>query len=715
VALADGGTLYNAGTISGGSGGSTDGFWSATHRGDGGVGLIATGGATIVNSGAINGGLAGDYAARAAAVRFSGGGNTLTLENGYSFVGNVISTSGTAPGGDTLVLGGDTSPAAAFDVSRLAGTLPAVAAGTQYVGFAGFEKTGISTWTLTGSSSYGGPTNVLEGTLLLDSSGSIAMSAATVHDGARLGGIGTAGAVTVASGGIFAPGNPIGTIHAGTLDFEAGGIYEVELKDGGNTAGTHNDLTIASDVVTIGADAVLNVKPENGTDTGLFYVPGLTYTVIQSTSVQDEGVVGRFGTLTDAYLYLDFIDIYDSHNVYLTSRVADMSFCLGGLTANQCAAAEGVQDSAPSPMFIAIVNLTDPSVAGAAFDGLSGEIHASAKTALIDSSHFVRDAINERLRAAFDGVGTAAMPVLAYGETGTDTGAASTPSKGALGKMSAAADAGRLAVWGSVFGSWGSTEGDGNAAGLDRSTGGFLTGLDGLVTQNVRLGILAGYSHDRFDVDARAASGSSDNYHLGLYGGTQWGALGLRSGLSYSWHKLSTGRSVAFTGFTDRLDADYDAGTFQAFGELGYRLDMSAASFEPFANLAHVHLRTGAFTEKGGAATLTSPAQTTDTTFTTLGLRASAAFDLGGARATARGMVGWKHAFGDTTPLATHAFAGSSAFTVAGAPIARDAAVLEAGLDFAVGDNATLGIAYNGQIASKARDHGAKAEFSIRF
>lgn len=44
--------------------------------------------------------------------------------------------------------------------------------------------------------------------------------------------------------------------------------------------------------------------------------------------------------------------------------------------------------------------------------------------------------------------------------------------------------------------------------------------------------------------------------------------------------------------------------------------------------------------------------------------------------------VSWRHAFGDTTPLATHVFAGSDAFTVAGVPIARDAAVIEAGLDF---------------------------------
>jgi outer membrane autotransporter protein len=98
-------------------------------------------------------------------------------------------------------------------------------------------------------------------------------------------------------------------------------------------------------------------------------------------------------------------------------------------------------------------------------------------------------------------------------------------------------------------------------------------------------------------------------------------------------------------------------------------------------------------------------------------VRASTGFDLGGMTATARGMVGWRHAFGDTTPLATQAFAFAStnSFDIAGTPIAKDAAVLEAGLDFAISDNATLGLSYTGQFGAHATDNGAKADFDIRF
>ena len=79
-------------------------------------------------------------------------------------------------------------------------------------------------------------------------------------------------------------------------------------------------------------------------------------------------------------------------------------------------------------------------------------------------------------------------------------------------------------------------------------------------------------------------------------------------------------------------------------------------------------------------------------------------------------MIGWRHAFGDTVPLSTMQFAsGGSPFTIAGVPIARDAAVIEAGLDYAISPSATLGIAYGGQFGSGVSDQSVKANFNLKF
>ena len=73
-------------------------------------------------------------------------------------------------------------------------------------------------------------------------------------------------------------------------------------------------------------------------------------------------------------------------------------------------------------------------------------------------------------------------------------------------------------------------------------------GLDAPLAQTWRVGVMAGYSRSDFDVNDRASSGRSDNYHLGAYGGGQWGALGLRRrGLQLARHRHpSLGRHARF-------------------------------------------------------------------------------------------------------------------------------------------------------------------------
>lgn len=74
-------------------------------------------------------------------------------------------------------------------------------------------------------------------------------------------------------------------------------------------------------------------------------------------------------------------------------------------------------------------------------------------------------------------------------------------------------------------------------------------------------------------------------------------------------------------------------------------------------------------------------------------------------------MLSWRHAFSDVTPEARLAFA----FKVAGIPIGRDAAVIEAGLDVAITSSATLGLSYRGQLTSRTSDNGFKVDLTVKF
>jgi outer membrane autotransporter protein len=62
------------------------------------------------------------------------------------------------------------------------------------------------------------------------------------------------------------------------------------------------------------------------------------------------------------------------------------------------------------------------------------------------------------------------------------------------------------------------------------------------------------------------------------------------------------------------------------------------------------------------------------------------------------------------------AFAANGAgFTVSGVPLARDSALLQAGLDFRIASDATLGLSYTGQLAGDVQDHGITGRLDWRF
>lgn len=78
-------------------------------------------------------------------------------------------------------------------------------------------------------------------------------------------------------------------------------------------------------------------------------------------------------------------------------------------------------------------------------------------------------------------------------------------------------------------------------------------------------------------------------------------------------------------------------------------------------------------------------------------------------------MAGWHRAYGEVAPLSSQAFAGGNAFTVAGAPTARNALVLEAAADADLSGSTRIGLRYNGQIARYSDQHSVNANLAMRF
>ena len=189
---------------------------------------------------------------RANAITFTGGTNVLELQPGSAITGNVVAFSAT----DTLRLGG--SGAASFDVSQ-------IGLAAQYQGFGIFQKTGSSTWTLTGSNATVTPWVIQAGTLAVSAddnlgavSGGLGFAGGTLQ---YLTGFATTRAVTLNAGGGTVDTNGNDATLAGTID-GPGGL----TKTGAGTLSLFGNNTYAGG--TILQQGTLLLGNDNALGTG---------------------------------------------------------------------------------------------------------------------------------------------------------------------------------------------------------------------------------------------------------------------------------------------------------------------------------------------------------------------------------------------------------------------------------------------------------------
>ncbi len=626
------------------------------------------------------------------------GEGTLVLSGANAFGGARIEGGGLI--GTTSSLSGDIALIASSSRLSFTDTDAGIFAGALS-GAGRVSLDGAGTVLLTGDSSgFSGLTTLNAGKLLVGAADGIGRLGGSldVLSGAALGGAGAIGSgagshVSIAAGGVLSPGNSIGTLTInGDLIFASGARFEVEV----NPLGADSDMVRVTGAATLNGGTVAHIGA-NG-----HYDPRSTYTILSAASL-----TGAFDDVTSDFAFLNPKLHYDygAGTVQMELLRNNIAFASAARTRNQAAAANAIESmglEAGHAVYDAIVQLANEGdQIRASFDQLSGELHVSAQTAMIEDARLIRNAANDRLRAAFSQSGASTAPAFAYAANGAP--------------VAVSADHAGPAFWAQGFGSWGAFDGDDGGKTLDRDTSGVLLGGDALLNR-WRVGVTGGYSRSNIKPCDRASSVSSDNYHLGLYAGTQHGALAFRTGLAQSWHELDARRTIAMPGLSDRTRAEYRADALQAFGEVAYGLTAGdGARLEPFANLAHIRLKSDAFSESGGDAALTSEKSNADATFATLGLRTEQAFDLGETKAALRGTVGWRRAFGDTSPQSVHAFTAGDAFTITGAPISEDSAVLEGGLALSFAPATTMSLGYAGQVSNGAQDHAFTASFSLKF
>ena len=645
--------------------------------------------AEIVNSGTIGGGSTAISFALAGGTAFAAT-YTLRLQTGSVLNGNVLGGANT----DRLILEGT---------------------GTESIAkFSAFETLTMNgtDWTLNGNGTFSTSATVQGGIMRV--AGQLTSPIVSVLSGGTLTGTGTvAGNVSTSSGGTVQVNAATTLVFNGNYIHQSGGFFTV-----GVTTTTTGLLTITG----IGHTATLNggtVRVEAGMGN---YTPNTQYTILTATG----GVNGTFGGVTTNFAFLTPTLSYDANNVYLNLALNNLNFAAVGNTPNQRSSGTGVEALGLSNSLVSKILTLSPEQARAAFDSLSGEIHPSIQTLLLNDNALLRDAILGRQRQDAGSSGPSAGAI-SFADDGTGTSSLMSYTKPGTSRLPAkarpwpvkAAPINALVhtVWAQGYGNFARIDGDGNAASLRYNTGGGVAGYDVTINGNARIGFALGGAHSDARVDARLSTATIDTFNAAIYAGGYVGNLALRGAGSYSRHEVSTNRTIMFPGFSDQATARYNAGTAQLFGETAYGLTQGPLRSEAFGNLAYVRVDTDAFGElsNGGAALSVASAQT-NSTFSTLGLRAQTPVPFAAMPIIARASLGWQHAFDAGAPISLMAFSTSPApFVIAGVPLARDMLATEAGLEAAIRYNVAATLAYSSRINAETSAHAVTGKLAVNF
>ena len=339
-----------------------------------------------------------------------------------------------------------------------------------------------------------------------------------------------------------------------------------------------------------------------------------------------------------------------------------------------------------------------------AFDALSGEIHASLKGVLLDDSLYVRNAVLGRLRSASYAGATGEMAAL--GHAGPALAYAAQEAAGVSGEMpiETRPPEPELTFWAQGFGAWGWSTATATRPRLNARSRRLHHRLRHAASAIGRGASPRATRMSNVRGGRRAASRRKSIPPISpAYVGARFGAWSLRGGAAYAWHARYHPLDRV-PRLLRRSDARYDGDTAQAFGEIGYGIgarprraravrgprlrarEHATASPRPAAprrsRAPAKSQERRLFLARPAAATQHSAGERHGADAARI-RRLAACLRRGHAERRAR------------VP------APAAAFTVAGVPIARDSALIEAGFDLAV--SATRGSASAMSVGSRAR------------
>jgi outer membrane autotransporter protein len=357
------------------------------------------------------------------------------------------------------------------------------------------------------------------------------------------------------------------------------------------------------------------------------------------------------------------------------------------------------------PGFVTLFGLTGQPLA-TALTQLSGE-HATGiqRATNLSTGLFLNAMLDPFVMGRTGGFGAGSAMGYAQETPPREAYAADMPLKAA---PPAAIYEQRWSVWGAGYGGRSRIDGEPviGSNDLTANAAGFAAGADYRVSPSSVIGAAFAIGETRWNV-AGVGKGNADVAQVGGYASTRWNDLYVSGAVAIAWHDASTDRTLNIAG-TDQLRADFNATSWGARLEGGYRYGGPAFGLTPYAAVQMQSVRTPDYAERATAGSnqfaLSYVSESVIDTRTELGFWADARHALGnGSLLILRGRAAWVHDFNpDSRIQAAFQTLPGTSFVVDGAAAPRDAALTSAVAELRMANGVSLIGKFDGEFSGRS-------------
>ena len=664
-------------------------------------------GTTTVNGGTLLAASASAFGSNSATTVNAGGtldlgGNSNTIGSLSGVAGGTVRNSTGNPA--TLTTGGlNTNTTFSGTIQNGAGAPLA------------FLKNGTGTQILSGTNSYTGGTTLNAGTLAAGSTKAFG-----------------SGNLTLLGGTLRTSGGPlIVDIGSGNVLF-GGGTYVANV--GGVIPGAQHDQLTTTGAANIGGGTLALVQQN-----AFQLAPGAQVNLLVASS----GVAGgsALGTpvpaanVTGLSAFSSTPLLVPVVNLYLTTVTLEAmqgSFAgLGGVfgpngqfigfTPNQIATARALDSVSKTINFktgiLAELNYLDTQPLGTLPSNLD-KIAPEEFAAFFQNSVALANVQTANLGRRMDDIRNQASAPSASGLAAAGSGPSySGGLSGPSGKRSKEVAAPNDERWGAFltgsgeFTHVGSTT---NAAGYRFETAGVTGGLDYRVNDHFAIGMNFGYVGTTSTL-VNGGKIETDGGRLGLYATYFDKNFHVDAAVTGGLNSYETRRT---TPNNTSAIASPEGSEINVLIAAGYDWKVGKFTVGPTASYQYTNVHTDGFTETGAFAPLSVNGQSTESSRTSLGIRAYYDAQVAGIVIRPELRISWQHEFGDAAPTVTSRFStlGGNPFTVTGPQIGRDSVLLGAGFTVLWSERLATYLYYDGEVGRSNYDsHNISGGIRLQF